>query len=89
MPSDVPHVESFIVRFIENRSASNRQDGLPDWRGVIVHVQTNESKGFTNLADAVAFMSRYVCLGDFVFQGPPPPEPDKKEVTSPLSSQNK
>ncbi len=66
MPSDVPHVESFIVRFIENRSAPAQSEGLPDWRGVIVHVQTNESKGFTNLADAIAFIARYVCIGSFV-----------------------
>ncbi len=73
MPSDVPHVESFIVRFIENRAAPDRPDALPDWRGVIVHVQTNESKGFTNLADAVAFIARYVHIGDFVV-------PERKDV---------
>ncbi len=79
MPPDVPHVESFIVRFIENRSAPDRPEALPDWRGVIVHVQTNESKGFTELADAIAFMARYVCIGDFAFPESPTLPTDRKD----------
>lgn len=58
-----------------------------NWHAVVVHVQTNEEKNFTDFADAVAFMSRYVPLGDFVLdatedkkqktegQGPPPAVP--------------
>jgi hypothetical protein len=40
------------------------------WHGVIVHVQTNEVKPFTHLADALAFIDRYVPIGDFVFEKP-------------------
>jgi hypothetical protein len=38
------------------------------WHAVAVHVQTNEEKSFTDFADAIAFISRYVPLGDFVFR---------------------
>ncbi len=75
----VPRVESFIVRFIENRPVSRRKEGPPNWRGVIVHVQTNRSKGFARLADAVAFMSRYVRIGDFDSEESEPPNPDKRD----------
>lgn len=72
--SRVPRVESFIVRFIENRSAPSPKDGQPDWRGVIVHIQTNESKGFAKFADAIAFISHYVRIGDFVSEKSEPPD---------------
>lgn len=38
------------------------------WHAVAVHVQTNEEKNFTDFADAIAFISRYVPLGDFVLK---------------------
>ncbi len=75
--SNIPRVESFIVRFIENRSASDQKDGFPNWRGVIVHIQTNESKGFAKLADAVAFISRYVRIGDFISEESQQSDPDQ------------
>jgi len=54
-------VESFVLRFVQDapeNSASN-------WRAVVVHVQTNAEKNFTDFADAVAFIARYVPLGEF------------------------
>ena len=57
-----------------------------NWHAVVVHVQTNEEKNFTDFADAVAFIARYVPLGEFAFnvaederrkteEDPPPPSP--------------
>jgi hypothetical protein len=77
--SRVPRVESFIVRFIEDRSVSGPKEGLLNWRGVIVHIQSNRSKGFSKLADALAFMSRYVRTGDFVSEESEPPDPDQRD----------
>jgi hypothetical protein len=55
MATETPRVESFVLRFVED---------VPDtWHGVIVHVQTNEDQSFSDFADAVAFMARYVELG--------------------------
>lgn len=39
-----------------------------NWHAVVVHVQTNEEKTFTDFADAVAFIARYVAVGDFYFK---------------------
>jgi hypothetical protein len=62
-------VESFVLRFVhdapEDRASTSH---ARDWRGVVVHVQTNEEKTFTHIADAVAFIARYVPVGDFVFK---------------------
>ena len=50
------------------------QDAVDDaansraWHAVVVHVQSNEEKTFTDFADAVAFIARYVPVGDFVFK---------------------
>ncbi len=77
--SRVPRVESFIVRFIENRSASGQKERLPNWRGVIVHIKTKESKGFSKLADALAFMSRYVRIGDSVSKESESSDADKRD----------
>lgn len=38
------------------------------WHAVVVHVQTNEEKTFTDFADAVAFIARYVPLGEVHFK---------------------
>ncbi len=67
MSASAPRVESFIVRFIENRPDPGGGEGLHDWRGVIVHIQTNQIRGFTDFAEAVAFISHHVRLGDFNF----------------------
>ncbi len=66
MPSDTPRVQSFIVRFVEDVPDDAAAPGSPAWRGVIIHVQTDEEKAFTHLADAVTFISRYVPLGDML-----------------------
>lgn len=64
MPTDSPQVESFIVRFVQDAPETSASI----WHAVVVHVQTNEEKSFTDFADAIAFISRYVPLGDFVFK---------------------
>ena len=67
MPTDSPSVESFVLRFVQD-APSNGADSLRQWHAVVVHVQTNEEKTFTDFADAVAFIARYVTIGDFQFQ---------------------
>ena len=63
---DSPRVESFVVRFVHD-AAENAAD-VRAWHAVVVHVQSNEEKTFTEFADAVAFIARYVDVGDFVFK---------------------
>ncbi len=71
--SETPRVESFVLRFVADApsdAAPLESSASPDpapparWHGVIVHVQTNQEKHFTNIADAVAFIARYVPVGD-------------------------
>ena len=50
-----------------NETSVNRREHAT-WHAVVVHVQTNEEKNFTDFADAVAFIARYVPIGDFQFQ---------------------
>lgn len=38
------------------------------WRGIVVHIQSNAERTFTHFADAVAFIARYVPLGDVSFR---------------------
>ncbi len=67
MSLENPRVDSFVLRFVHDTA----EDGAPSprgWHVVVLHVQTNEEKIFTQFADAVAFISRYVPIGDFVFQ---------------------
>ena len=66
MPADSPRVESFVLRFVQD--APNDDAMTAPWHAVVVHVQTNEEKSFSDFADAVAFISRYVPLGDFVLK---------------------
>ena len=63
MPTESPRVESFVLRFVQDAS----EQGASSWHAVVLHVQSNEEKSFTDFADAVAFIARYVPLGDFVF----------------------
>ncbi|MDE3090657.1 MAG: hypothetical protein KGJ80_14880 [Chloroflexota bacterium] len=64
MSPDSPRVESFVLRFVQDAPS----DGAAShWHAVVVHVQTNDEKTFTDFADAVAFIARYVPVGDFVF----------------------
>ena len=54
------NLTSFVLRFVFDQppeeGASNRQV----WHGVIRHVQTNQELLFSDWADAVAFVARYV-----------------------------
>lgn len=60
---DSPRVESFVLRFVNDAP----ENGASNWHAVVVHVQTNEEKNFTDFADAVAFIARYVHVGNFIF----------------------
>jgi len=51
-----PQVESFVLRFVRDVSDPDASA----WRGVVVHVQSNTASNFTDFADAVAFIARYV-----------------------------
>jgi hypothetical protein len=48
----------FVVRAWRER----RENDAPpsDWRGVIVHVVSGEREYWTNIADVITFMSRYL-----------------------------
>ncbi len=87
--SETPRVESFVLRFVADEPADTAipqalnphdRSALKRWHGVVVHVQTNQEKRFTNFADAVAFIARYVPIGDFVFddENEPPIERDER-----------
>ena len=77
LSSDTPRVESFVLRFIEDSPRLEMPSATRSWHGVILHVQTNEEKTFAHFADAVAFMARYVSIGDFVF---PPAADDQLQI---------
>ncbi len=66
MPSQT-NVASFVLRFVQETTKNTNTDppGI-DWHGVIKHVQTNNEQRFTSFADAVAFISRYVRLDEFL-----------------------
>ncbi len=64
MIGETPRVESFVIRFVQDRADEANEPALSHWRGVIVHVQSNEEKSFIKIADAVAFMSRFIADGD-------------------------
>ncbi len=49
------------------RSPTDLRGARTNWHIVVVHVQTNEEKSFTDFADAVAFISRHVPLGELIF----------------------
>jgi hypothetical protein len=57
-------VESFVLRFVQDAPSDSAS---ATWHAVVVHVQSNEEKSFTDFADAVAFIARYVHVGNFVF----------------------
>jgi hypothetical protein len=68
MSPDSPRVESFVLRFVHDAADAQRAAHSRAWHAVVVHVQSNEEKTFTDFADAVAFIARYVPVGDFVFK---------------------
>jgi hypothetical protein len=43
MVSETPRVESFVLRFVQDVPENGAS-----WRAVVVHVQTNEEKNFTD-----------------------------------------
>jgi hypothetical protein len=59
-------VDSFIVRFVQERSVSERnQNAGPStapWHGVIRHVQSEEEIRFTQIEEALRFVANYVEL---------------------------
>lgn len=57
MPTESPRVESFVLRFVQDAPSDCAS---ASWHAVVVHVQSNEEKSFTDFADAVAFIARYV-----------------------------
>ncbi len=66
--SKTPRVESFVLRFVADAPDQGVSAETRGWHGVVVHVQSDQEKHFTNLADAIAFIARYVPIGDFVFK---------------------
>ncbi len=69
MPSQT-NVVSFILRFVQETAdtkhpADDADPPQAGWHGVVKHVQTDTEQHFTHLADALAFMARYVRLDDF------------------------
>ncbi|MBI4788536.1 MAG: hypothetical protein HY782_16005 [Chloroflexi bacterium] len=67
--SETPRVESFVLRFVADAPEHGAGDAARNWHGVVVHVQTNEEKTFTHFADAIAFIARYVPVGDSDSEG--------------------
>ncbi len=67
--AETPRIESFILRFIEDIPEAGPESAGRSWHAVILHVQSKEEKTFANFADAVAFIARYVPVGEFAFPG--------------------
>ncbi|MBM3129404.1 MAG: hypothetical protein FJ009_12360 [Chloroflexi bacterium] len=50
-----------MLRFVQDAPNEGASLGArATWRAMIVHVQTNEEKTFTDFAEAVAFIARRV-----------------------------
>lgn len=56
---------SFVLRFTQECSA-DLQTPAAEWHGTLRHVQTNEELHFTQMSAALAFISRYVELNNFL-----------------------
>jgi hypothetical protein len=69
------NVSSFIIRFVEDPAAAD-QPPPASWRGLIRHVQSNQEIRFSTIGQALAFMNRFVALGEAVVlqpaEGPAP-----------------
>jgi len=67
-------VTSFVMRFTQETWV---QDGRPRrrWRGLIKHVQSDAEQPFTQFADAVRFIARYVELDESTTDGSLPQLP--------------
>ncbi|HLF89708.1 MAG TPA: hypothetical protein VI451_12220 [Anaerolineales bacterium] len=55
---DPPNITSFVIRFVQETPDETRSP----YRGNIRHVQSNADLNFTDWAEAVAFIQRYVPL---------------------------
>jgi len=51
---------SFVLRFTQESQSDTMSS--PAWRGMLRHVQTNEQIHFTELEEALAFITQYVDL---------------------------
>ena len=52
-----PKIVSFVVRFVQEGPASG---GLPVFRGIIRHVETDQEMTFTTWETAQGFMEKFV-----------------------------
>ena len=55
---------SFVLRFVYDEPAGGSARRATSWHAVIRHVQSDEERRFVHWADAVAFIARYVNLGE-------------------------
>lgn len=60
-PTHETAVNSFILRFVQEGAGSGEGETAV-WHGTIRHVQSNSEIRFTQLAEALAFLGRYVSL---------------------------
>jgi hypothetical protein len=54
-------VDSFIVRFVQEKDRNNRPLAIP-WHGMIRHVQSKEEIRFIHIEEALRFVANYVEL---------------------------
>ena len=59
MEETSPEITSFVVRFVHSGPPENAT-----LRGSILNVQTNQEQPFLHWKEAVAFIRRYVALGE-------------------------
>ncbi len=82
MSSETPRVESFVLRFVADAPDIGASGPARGWHGVVVHVQSNTERRFRTLADAIAFIARYVPVGDVIFQEDREPQTDDRREDS-------
>ena len=56
-----PTITSFVIRFVVQDAGPDAADNAP-YRGVIRHVQSDETINFSAWGDAVEFIRRFVPL---------------------------
>jgi hypothetical protein len=62
----IPNITSFVIRFVHIEPGSyegplqGTAEQTPACRGSVTHIQTNQEFSFTQWADAVAFIQRFV-----------------------------
>ncbi len=55
-------VTSFIIRFTQEKEAGQPAMG---WHGLVRHVQSDEARHFTEMEEALAFISNFVTIGTY------------------------